>query len=80
MNKKILIPEVKDCSALGAAILGYYGMEKYKSLDDTIDKMVRFEKEFHPNKENAKVYKKLNRIFMPAALDLFQKKRVTKDL
>jgi len=27
-----------------------------------------------------KVYKKLNRLFMPNVLDLYQKKRVTKDL
>ena len=80
MNKKILIPEIKDCSALGAAILGYHGLKKYKSLDDAIEKMVRFEKDFNPIKDNVKIYKKLNRIFMPTVLDLFNKKRVTKDL
>ena len=31
-------------------------------------------------KENSKTYKKLNRIFMPALLDVYSKKRVTKDL
>ena len=80
MDKKILIPEIKDCSALGAAILGYYGLKKYNNLNDAIDKMVRFEKEFNPNKTNVKVYKKLNRLFMPTALNIYQKKRVTKDL
>jgi len=80
MDKKILIPEIKDCSALGAAILGYYGLKKYNSLNEAMESMVRFEKEFNPNKANAKVYKKLNRLFMPAVLDLYQKKRVTKDL
>ncbi|TFG28807.1 MAG: hypothetical protein EU532_04475 [Promethearchaeota archaeon] len=80
MNKKILIPEVKDCSALGAAILGYYGLTKYSSFDDAIEKMVRFEKEFNPNKANLKVYKKLNRLFMPTVLEIYQNKRVTKDL
>jgi xylulokinase len=80
MNKKILIPEIKDCSALGAAILGYHSLKKYKSLDDAMEKMVRFEKEFNPNKKNLKVYKKLNRLYMPNVLDLFLKKRLTKDL
>ena len=80
MDKKILIPKIKDSSALGAAILGYYGLKKYKSLNDAIEKMVRFEKEFEPNKSNVRIYKKLNRLFMPTALDIFQKKRVTKDL
>jgi autoinducer 2 (AI-2) kinase len=80
MDKKILIPEIKDCSALGAAILGYYGLKKFNSLEEAIERMVRFEKEFNPNKTNVKVYKKLNRLFMPNVLDLYQKKRVTKDL
>ena len=80
MDKKILIPEVKDCSALGAAILGYYGLKKFNSINDAIEKMVRFEKEFNPIKANVKVYKKLNRLFMPTALDIYQKKRVTRDL
>ena len=80
MDKKIIIPEIKDCSALGAAILGYYGLKKYNSINDAMENMVRFEKEFNPIKANAKIYKKLNRIFMPTVLDIYEKKRVTKDL
>ncbi len=80
MDKKILIPEIKDCSALGAAMLGYYGLKKYNSLNDAIEKMVRFEKEFNPIKANVKVYKKLNRLFMPTVLDIYQNKRITKNL
>jgi len=80
MGKKILIPEIKDGAALGAAILGFHGSKRYNSIEDAIEKMVRFEKEFNPIKESSKVYKKLNRIFMSALLDLNDKKRVTKDL
>ncbi|MFX0186282.1 MAG: FGGY-family carbohydrate kinase [Candidatus Hodarchaeota archaeon] len=80
MSKKIIIPENKDGAALGAAILGFYGCKKYSSIDGAIEKMVRFEKEFVPLKSNVKVYKKLNRIFMPTLLNLYEKKRVTKDL
>ncbi|MFW9898274.1 MAG: FGGY-family carbohydrate kinase [Candidatus Thorarchaeota archaeon] len=80
MSKKIIIPENKDGAALGAAILGFYGCKKYSSIDEAIEKMVRFEKEFVPLKSNVKVYKKLNRIFMPTLLNLYEKKRVTKDL
>ncbi len=80
MDKKIIIPEIKDCSALGAAILGFYGFKEYNSIDNAIEKMVRFEKEFNPIKANVKVYKKLNRLFMPTVLDIYEKKRVTKDL
>jgi len=80
MSKKILVPENRDGAAMGAAILGFYGCKKYNSLNDAIEKMVRFEKEFIPIKENVKIYKKLNRLFMPTALEIYQKKRVTKDL
>jgi xylulokinase len=80
MNKKIITPENKDGAALGAAILGFYGCKRYNSINDAINKMVRFDKEFEPIKSNVKIYKKLNRLFMPALLDLYEKKRVTKDL
>jgi xylulokinase len=80
MDKKIIIPEVKDSSALGAAILGFYGCKIYSSIDNAIESMVRFEKEFNPNKANLKVYKKLNRLFMSTALDVYQKKRITKGI
>jgi len=80
MDKKIIVPQNKDSAALGAAILGFYGCKNYSNFKDAIEQMVRFEKEFNPNKENVKVYKKLNRVFMPTLLDIFQKKRITKDL
>ncbi len=80
MSKKILVPEIRDGAAMGDAILGFYGCKKYNSLNDAIEKMVRFEKEFNPIKANVKIYKKLNRLFMPTVLDVFDKKRVTKDL
>jgi len=80
MGKKILIPEIKDGAALGAAILGFCGLKKHNNIEGAIEKMVRIEKEFNPIKENSKVYKKLNRIFMSALLDINEKKRVTKDL
>jgi sugar (pentulose or hexulose) kinase len=79
-NKKVIIPIIRDSAALGAAILGFYGCKKYDSIDDAIKKMVRFEKEFNPIKENTKVYKKLNRLFLPLTFNIYEKKRVTKDL
>jgi hypothetical protein len=42
--------------------------------------MVRFVDVKEPNPENAKVYKTLKRIFMPTLLDVYLKKRVTKNL
>jgi len=78
--RKILIPEEKDGAAMGAAILGFYGTKNYESFEKAISNMVRFVDTKEPIKQNVKIYKKLNRIFMPPLLDLYEKKRITKDL
>jgi xylulokinase len=80
MIKKIMIPEIKDGAALGAAILCFYGLGKYNSIEDAIEKMVRFTDVKTPNKENSKIYKKLGRIFMSVVLKTNDEKRVTKNL
>jgi xylulokinase len=80
MVKKVMIPEIKDGAALGAAILGFYGLGKYNSIEDAIEKMVRIADVKTPIKENSKIYKKLGRIFMSAVLETNEKKRITKNL
>lgn len=79
-NKKILIPEIKDGAALGAGILGFCGCGRFNTINDAIANMVRFSEEKNPVKDTVKIYKKLNRIFMPAVLEMNDKKRVTKNL
>ena len=77
IKKPILVAENKDGAGLGAAILGYYGLKKYSTYDDAIKNMVRFVDTKQPIKENSKIYKKLIRIFMPAVLEILNKKRIT---
>jgi xylulokinase len=79
-EKKILISENKDGAAMGAAILGFFGCKKYDLIEKAIENMVRFPKFKIPNKENSKIYKKLYRIYLPTLLEIYSKKRVTKDL
>ena len=79
-EKKILIPENKDGAAMGAAILGFFGCKRYDKIEKAIEKMIRFPKFKNPIKENSKIYKKLYRIFLPTLLDVYSKKRVTKNL
>jgi len=78
--KRIFVPEVKDGTAMGAAILGFYGCKKFNTLEEAIESMVRFPTIKDPIKENSKIYKKLSRIFMPTVLELRGKKRITKNL
>jgi len=79
-SRRILVPETKDGAAMGAAILGFFGCKRYDTIEKAIENMVRFPTIKTPIKENLKIYKKLNRIFMPALLDVYGKKRITKDL
>ncbi|KKN17889.1 hypothetical protein LCGC14_0961280 [marine sediment metagenome] len=79
-SKPVLIPEVKDGAAMGAAILGFCGCKSYNSIEKAVETMVRFPTTKNPDKESSKIYKRLNRIFMPVMLDIYEKKRVTKNL
>ncbi|MBA7541360.1 Autoinducer-2 kinase [subsurface metagenome] len=79
-SKKILIPEVKDGAALGAAILVFYNSKRYESLDNAITNMIRFTDVKEPIKQNVRVYKKLYRAYAQELIDIDEKKRVTGDL
>ncbi|MFX1567813.1 MAG: FGGY-family carbohydrate kinase [Promethearchaeota archaeon] len=79
-EKKILVAENKDGAAMGAAILGFLGCKRYNMIEKAIENMIRFPTSKNPIKENSKIYKKLYRIFLPTLLEIYSKKRVTKDL
>ncbi|MFW9987241.1 MAG: FGGY-family carbohydrate kinase [Candidatus Odinarchaeota archaeon] len=80
ISKPILVPEDKDGAAMGAAILGFLGCKRYNTIEKAIEIMVRFPTIKNSIKDNLKIYKKLKRIFLPVLLDIYSKKRVTKDL
>jgi len=79
-SKKILLPEVKDAAALGAAILVFCNSKRYGSLDDAITNMIRFTDVKEPIKQNVKVYKKLYGYYVQSLIDIEEKKRVTGNL
>ncbi len=79
-KKKVLLPEVKDAAALGAAMLVFRNSKRYGSLEDAITNMVRFNDVKEPIKGNARVYKKLYKIFLGEIPNLDSNKRVTRDL
>ncbi|MHA2128888.1 MAG: FGGY-family carbohydrate kinase, partial [Promethearchaeota archaeon] len=79
-SKKIMIPEVKDAAALGAAILVFHNSRRYGNLDSAITNMIRFADVKEPILQNSKVYSKLYGDFMQAFIDIDEKKRVTGNL
>lgn len=79
IGRSIKIPETKDGAAMGAAILGFIGCKKYHNYEEAVEKMVRFVDTKNSDKKNSRTYKKLARIYMPALLEIFDKKRITKN-
>jgi sugar (pentulose or hexulose) kinase len=79
-SKKILIPEVKDGAALGAAILVFKGSKKYSSIERAINNMVRIVEIKEPIDVNVKVYEKLGKSFVQALVDIDGNERVTGNL
>lgn len=56
---KIKIPKVTEATALGAAMSAGVGAGIYESLEKAAKELVIWEKEYLPNKENTKKYKKI---------------------
>ncbi|WP_040209215.1 autoinducer-2 kinase [Neobacillus jeddahensis] len=59
LNKKVKIPVVKEATALGAAICAGVGAGVYRSFNEAIDQVVKFEKTFEPNEANRFIYEEL---------------------
>ena len=73
----VLVPKVKEATALGAAILAGVGVGIYTDATSAAKKMVQIEKEYQPNLENKEVYDRMYdnwRKVYAAQLDLSDKK------
>jgi xylulokinase len=59
LGKEILVPQVNDATAIGAAVLAAKGVGYYKDLGESVDNMVGSGKAFKPRVETSKTYSKL---------------------
>ena len=58
-NRTVLRGETNEGSGLGAAIVGFVGSGRYRSFDEAISSMVRYEATFEPNPSHAATYREL---------------------
>ena len=65
-GKKVKIPVVKEATALGAAMSAGVGAGLYKDLNSASKKLVKFEKEYKPNKKNHKAYEVISKNWQKA--------------
>ena len=59
LGMNVKVPQVKEATALGAAILAGYGIGVYSSIEEGAQRCVRWEKTFEPNMENHQIYSDL---------------------
>ena len=58
---KIKVPKVKEATALGGAICAGVGAGFYKSIAKASKKLVAWDKEYLPNKQNHKIYNRIEK-------------------
>lgn len=76
-GKPVRVPVVKEATALGAAILAGYGVGIYSSIEEGVKRTVKWDRQFQPNADNARVYADLYdawRKVYPAQLALSDQK------
>lgn len=59
LEVKIIVPKVKEATALGAAICAGVGAGLYPSIESASTQLVSWDKEYIPNPNNQEVYRKL---------------------
>lgn len=56
LNLPVKVPVIKEATALGAALLAGYGVGIYPNIEETAQRLVKWDKTFTPNPENHAVY------------------------
>jgi len=69
-GKKVLLPEQEDAELVGNACVGFFGLEEFDTLPTACERLVRFQKTFHPNPETRRIYDDLYGIFTKACAGL----------
>ena len=64
LQKRILIPKIKDTGALGAAILAGVASKAYRSIGDAVSSMVKIEDSIEPRAEYRERYDELYEVYM----------------
>ncbi len=62
-GKRVKVPEVKEATALGAAVLAGYGVGLYPSISEGARQVVRWDRTFEPNPDNKDVYERLYQLW-----------------
>ncbi|MBK1870533.1 FGGY-family carbohydrate kinase [Aestuariivirga sp. YIM B02566] len=63
IGKPARVTRERECTVLGAAILGAYGSGAFASIDEAVDAMVQVEAEFEPNGKTGNLYNDQHQIY-----------------
>ncbi|MDQ7251088.1 FGGY-family carbohydrate kinase [Dongia sedimenti] len=63
IGKPSRVTRERECTVLGAAILGAFGSGAFRSIDEAVDAMVKVEAEFEPNRKNENLYTDQHEIY-----------------
>ena len=63
IGKPSRVTRERECTVLGAAILGAYGSRAFTSIDEAVEAMVHVEAEFEPNQATKNLYSEQHEIY-----------------
>ena len=63
IGKPAHVTRERECTVLGAAILGAFGSGAFATIDEAVEAMVHVEASFEPNRANKALYDDQHRIY-----------------